>query len=149
MLDRRDLLIDKLSSLAQVTVTKQADGTDTIAFGDAAKPLVEGTTVNWPQTLTSAAGGQLGALLALTGPAGPLTTFQTELDAVAAVGRLDRQRAAHLHAVLHRHHRGDARGRRERLRSADLLDRSARRQRRGARDRRPARRGGRTELLRR
>ena len=84
MLDRRDLLIDKLSSLAQVTVTKQADGTDTIAFGDAAKPLVEGTTVNWPQALTSAAGGQLGALLALTGPEGPLTAFQTELDAVAA-----------------------------------------------------------------
>ena len=84
MLDRRDLLIDKLSSLAQVSVTKEADGTDTIVFGDAAKPLVEGTTVNWPQTLTSAAGGQLGALLALTGPAGPLTNFQTELDAVAA-----------------------------------------------------------------
>lgn len=84
MLDRRDLLIDKLSSLAQVTVTKQADGTDTIAFGDAAKPLVEGTTVNWPQTLTSAAGGQLGALLGLTGAAGSLTAFGTELDAVAA-----------------------------------------------------------------
>jgi flagellar hook-associated protein 1 len=84
MLDRRDLLIDKLSSLAQVTVTKQADGTDTIAFGDAAEPLVEGTAVNWPQSLTSAAGGQLGALLALTAPAGPLTDFQTELDAVAA-----------------------------------------------------------------
>ena len=84
MLDRRDLLIDKLSALAQVTVTKQADGTDTISFGDAAEPLVEGTTVNWPQTLTSAAGGELGALLALTGPAGPLTAFQTELDTVAA-----------------------------------------------------------------
>jgi flagellar hook-associated protein 1 len=75
MLDRRDLLIDKLSSLAQVTVTTQPDGMDTIAFG---------TTVNWPQALTSAAGGQLGALLALTGPAGPLTSFQSELDAVAA-----------------------------------------------------------------
>jgi len=56
MLDQRDLLLDKLSSLAQVTVTKQADGTDTVSFGDAAKPLVEGTTANWPQTLTSAAG---------------------------------------------------------------------------------------------
>ena len=84
MLDRRDLLIDKLSSLAQVTVTTQPDGMDTITFGDAAKPLVEGTTVNWPQALTSAAGGQLGALLGLTGPEGALTTFQGELDAVAA-----------------------------------------------------------------
>ena len=39
-----------------------------MSFGDAAKPLVEGTTVNWPQKLTEAAGGELGALLGLTGP---------------------------------------------------------------------------------
>ncbi len=84
MLDRRDELLDKLSSLAQVTVTQNADGTDTVAFGDAAKPLVEGGTVNWPQTLSSAAGGQLGALLSLTGPAGALSTFRSELDTVAA-----------------------------------------------------------------
>jgi len=84
MLDRRDLLIDKLSSLAQVTVTTNADGTDTVAFGDAAKPLVEGATVNWPQTLTAAAGGQLGGLLGLTAPGGGLSSFRAELDAVAA-----------------------------------------------------------------
>lgn len=84
MLDQRDLLLDKLSSLAQVTVTQQANGTDTVSFGDAAKPLVEGTSVNWPQTLTSAAGGQLGALLGLTGPGGGLTTLSTSLDNVAA-----------------------------------------------------------------
>jgi flagellar hook-associated protein 1 FlgK len=84
MLDRRDLLLDKLSTLANVMVTQQANGTDTVMFGDAAKPLVEGTTVNWPQALTAAAGGQLGALLALNGPAGGLTSFQNELDAVAA-----------------------------------------------------------------
>jgi flagellar hook-associated protein 1 FlgK len=83
MLDRRDLLLDKLSSLAQVTVTKQPDGTDTVTFGDAAKPLVEGTTVNWPQAITSAAGGQLGALLGLTSPTGALATYQTALDGVA------------------------------------------------------------------
>ena len=34
-----------------------------VNFGDAASPLVSGTTVNWPQTMTAAAGGQLGALL--------------------------------------------------------------------------------------
>ncbi len=44
-------------ALAQVTVTEQPDHTDTVSFGDAAKPLVEGTTVNWPQALTEAAGG--------------------------------------------------------------------------------------------
>ena len=84
MLDRRDLLIDKLSALAHVSVTANPDGTDTIAFGDAAKPLVEGTTVNWPQTLTPAAGGQLGALLGLTAPGGGLAVIRSELDTVAA-----------------------------------------------------------------
>ena len=84
MLDRRDLLLDKLSSLGQVTVTKQANGTDTVAFGNAAKPLVEGTTVNWPQALTSAAGGKIGALLNLTGPGGALASYQASLDNVAA-----------------------------------------------------------------
>ncbi len=83
MLDRRDLLLDKLSSLANVTVTEQPDHTDTVSFGDAAQPLIEGTTVNWPQALTEAAGGQLGALLALTGPTGGLTNLQTGLDTVA------------------------------------------------------------------
>jgi flagellar hook-associated protein 1 FlgK len=84
MLDRRDQLLDKLSALAQVTVTHQTDGTDTVTFGNAAKPLVEGTTVNWPQALTGAAGGQLGALLALTAPGGGIASYQASLDGVAA-----------------------------------------------------------------
>jgi len=84
MLDRRDLLLDKLSGMASVTVTELPDHTDTVTFGDAAKPLVEGTTVNWPQTLTEAAGGQLGALLNLTGPKGQLTALRTSLDEVAS-----------------------------------------------------------------
>jgi flagellar hook-associated protein 1 len=83
-LDRRDLLIDKLSALAQVTVTEEPDHMDTVTFGDAAKPLVQGTTVNWPQTLTEAAGGRLGALLGLTSKGGSLTQVQDSLDAVAA-----------------------------------------------------------------
>ncbi|HYB22443.1 MAG TPA: flagellar hook-associated protein FlgK [Solirubrobacteraceae bacterium] len=83
MLDRRDQLLDKLSGLANVTVTEQADHTDTVSFGDAAKPLIEGTTVNWPQELTEASGGQLGALLGMNGPKGALTTLQTGLDNVA------------------------------------------------------------------
>jgi flagellar hook-associated protein 1 FlgK len=84
MLDRRDLLLDKLSTLAQVTVSKQPDGTDTVSFGDAAKPLVEGGKVNWPQALTAAAGGQLGALQGLTSPTGALNSYRTALDGVAA-----------------------------------------------------------------
>ncbi len=81
--DRRDLLLDKLSTLGNVTVTKQADGTDTVAFGGAAEPLVEGEKVNWPQALTKAAGGKLGALLELAGPEGALAKYQTALNEVA------------------------------------------------------------------
>jgi flagellar hook-associated protein 1 len=84
LLDRRDLLLDKLSELGNITVTEQPDHTDTVMLGDAAKPLVEGTTVNWPQELTEAAGGELGALLNLTGPKGQLTALRTSLDEVAA-----------------------------------------------------------------
>jgi flagellar hook-associated protein 1 FlgK len=83
MLDRRDELLDKLASLANITVTEGSDHMDTVSFGEAAKPLVEGTKVNWPQTLTETAGGRLGALLALTGPGGALTSLQTGLDTVA------------------------------------------------------------------
>ncbi len=82
--DRRDELLDKLSSLASLTVTKEADGTDTVTFGNAALPLVAGSTVNWPQVLTPAAGGQLGALLELSSPAGALASYQAGLNEVAA-----------------------------------------------------------------
>ncbi len=82
--DSRDELLDKLSALANVTVTKEADGTDTVTFGNAAKPLVEDATVNWPQALTPAAGGQLGALLELSSPTGALASYQTGLNEVAA-----------------------------------------------------------------
>jgi flagellar hook-associated protein 1 FlgK len=84
MLDRRDELIDQLSSLAAVTVTEQSNHMDTVTFGNAAKPLVEGTKVNWPQTLTEASGGKLGALLGLTGPNGALTSYQASLNSVAS-----------------------------------------------------------------
>ncbi|HLH13856.1 MAG TPA: flagellar hook-associated protein FlgK [Solirubrobacteraceae bacterium] len=83
MLDQRDVLLDKLSALANVTVSEQPDHTDTVTFGDAAKPLVEGTTVTWPQTLTEAAGGQLGALLSLNGENGALGSLRSGLDGVA------------------------------------------------------------------
>ena len=81
--DRRDLLLDKLSELGNVTVTKEADGTDTVAFGNAAEPLVEGSEVKWPQALTTAAGGKLGALLELSSSAGALSQYQEALNGVA------------------------------------------------------------------
>jgi flagellar hook-associated protein 1 FlgK len=82
-LDRRDLLLDKLSALGNVTVAEQPDHTDTVSFGDAAKPLVEAGKVNWPQAITEAAGGKVGALLGLNGPKGAITELQNGLDGVA------------------------------------------------------------------
>src|SRR3954452_7456732 len=84
LIDRRDVALDKLSKLAQVSVTDLGNGAIQVNFGDAAAPLVNGTTVTWPQALT-APGGQLGALLKLaaTGPAGTITGYLADLDAMA------------------------------------------------------------------
>jgi flagellar hook-associated protein 1 FlgK len=82
LLDRRDLLIDKLSGLAQVSVTDLGDGTIELGFGDAALPLLEGTTVNWPQAL-SEPGGKLGTLAELSSPTGTVASYRAELDAFA------------------------------------------------------------------
>lgn len=84
LLDQRDNLLDQLSSLAQVSVTNQSNGSVTVNFGDASTPLVSGTTVTWPQTLTSAAGGQLGALLSLSSASGPIGQYMSSLDGVAS-----------------------------------------------------------------
>jgi flagellar hook-associated protein 1 FlgK len=84
LMDQRDKLIDDLSSLGKVSVTDPGNGLLQISFGDAASPLVSGTTVNWPQTMTAAAGGELGALLSLSGSGGQLATYRASLDGVAA-----------------------------------------------------------------
>jgi flagellar hook-associated protein 1 FlgK len=83
LMDQRDNLIDNLSSLAQVSVSTGSNGAVTINFGDASSPLVSGTTVTWPQTLTSAAGGQLGSLLNLSSSTGPIGSMLSSLDNVA------------------------------------------------------------------
>lgn len=80
--DRRDLLLDQLSSLAQVAVTDLGNGTIEVQFGDAATPLVAETTVTWPQALTEPK-GKLGALLELSGPGGKVASYREELDAFA------------------------------------------------------------------
>jgi flagellar hook-associated protein 1 FlgK len=82
LLDRRDLLIDQLSALGQVSVTAQDDGSVTVGFGDAGTPLVDRTTVTWPQTLTSP-GGRLGALKDLSAPDGAIAGYREALAGVA------------------------------------------------------------------
>jgi flagellar hook-associated protein 1 len=84
LMDQRDSLLDDLSSLGHVSVTDPGNGLLSVSFGDASTPLVNGTTVTWPQTLTSASGGQLGALLSLSSPSGPVGQFSSALDTVAS-----------------------------------------------------------------
>jgi flagellar hook-associated protein 1 FlgK len=83
LLDKRDALVDDLSSLGKVSVSDpNNNGLIQVNFGDAATPLVSGTTVTWPQTMTAAAGGELGALLSLSGTGGQLATYRSNLDSV-------------------------------------------------------------------
>ncbi len=81
LLDRRDLLLDKLSNLAQVSVTDLGNGSIKVDFGDAATPLVNDTTVTWPQALT-APGGQLGALIDITKAGGTIDSYRADLNNV-------------------------------------------------------------------
>jgi flagellar hook-associated protein 1 FlgK len=83
LMDQRDQLLDDLSGLAKVSVTDPGNGMLVVNFGDAAAPLVNGSSVNWPQTMTAAAGGQLGALLGLSSPTGQIGTYRASLDAIA------------------------------------------------------------------
>ena len=83
LMDRRDVLLDKLSAMAQVSVQELGGGSIRVSFGDAALPLVDGATVTWPQALTDASKGQLGALLSLTKPGGTLDSYRADLNTVA------------------------------------------------------------------
>ena len=83
LLDQRDQILDELSSMAQVSVTNNSDGTVTVGFGGASSPLVSGSTVNWPQTLGATPGGQLGALSSLASSTGEIQTLRTALNGVA------------------------------------------------------------------
>jgi flagellar hook-associated protein 1 FlgK len=83
LLDQRDLVLDKLSELGQVSTTDtDGDGALDVSFGGAGTLLVNGTTgaVTWPQALT-APGGKLGALLTLQTTIGG---YRTALDGVAS-----------------------------------------------------------------
>ena len=83
LMDQRDSALDDLSSLANISVSTGSDGSVTVNFGDASSPLVSGTNVTWPQTLTSAAGGQLGSLLNISSSTGPVGQYISSLDGVA------------------------------------------------------------------
>jgi len=82
LMDRRDLLLDQLSKLGQVSVTDLGTGSIDVKFGGAGDPdLVSDTTVQWPPVL-SAPSGRLGALRELASLTGPVQGYRDELDAV-------------------------------------------------------------------
>jgi flagellar hook-associated protein 1 FlgK len=84
LMDRRDVLLDKLAEFGQVSVSEGSEpGSIVVAFGGADQPLVSDTTVEWPQTLTDP-GGRLGALLKLGGAAGEIAAYRSTLDDLAS-----------------------------------------------------------------
>lgn len=78
--DRRDLLVDRLSSLARVAVTDMGGGSIQLDFGG--QTLVTGTTVTLPAAYT-APGGRLGALQTIGGAGGTIDTYRGTLSTFA------------------------------------------------------------------
>ncbi len=81
LLDRRDLLLDRLSELGRVSVADaNGDGVADVLFGGAASPLVDGAsgTVTWPQALP-APGGRIGGLRTLQAD---IAGYRADLDAL-------------------------------------------------------------------
>jgi flagellar hook-associated protein 1 FlgK len=81
LMDRRDMLLDKLSNLGQVRVVDYGNGSMAAFLGDATSPLVDDTSTFWPQTLT-APGGKLGALLDISKTGGVIDSYRADLNAV-------------------------------------------------------------------
>jgi flagellar hook-associated protein 1 FlgK len=90
LMDKRDQLLDKLSGLAQVSVTDLGNGSIQVSFGDAANPVVDDGTVNWPQSLNNAgppatsSGGKLGALYDIFKSGGTIDSLRADLNGVAS-----------------------------------------------------------------
>jgi flagellar hook-associated protein 1 FlgK len=83
LLDRRDLLLDKLSHLAQVSVADDGAGSIRVTLGGAASPLVDGATLNWPPPAMTSPGGKLGALMDLSSPTGTIASYRSDLATFA------------------------------------------------------------------
>ncbi len=84
MLDRRDLILDELAQLGQVSVSNQGNGRISVSFGDASSPLVDGSgqpsVATWPQALVNP-GGQLGGLIKVQTA---ISDYRAQLDNVAS-----------------------------------------------------------------
>ena len=87
--DRRDLLLDQLSTMGQVSVTQSPGGSVDISLGGVT--IVDADDTTGVATVPAGAfphrgsptGGKLGALISLGWPGGPIDSYQTELAAMA------------------------------------------------------------------
>jgi flagellar hook-associated protein 1 len=83
LMDKRDLLLDKLSSLGTTSIVNNADGSVDVTFGGASAPMVDATGYH-AEPLGVSPGGRLGALKELsTVPGGLIDSYRAELGAVA------------------------------------------------------------------
>jgi flagellar hook-associated protein 1 len=83
LMDQRDLLLDRLSTLGTTSIVSNADGSVDVTFGGAAAPMVDSTGYH-AEPLGTNPGGRLGALKELsTVPGGLIDSYRTELGAVA------------------------------------------------------------------
>jgi flagellar hook-associated protein 1 FlgK len=89
LMDRRDLLLDKLSGYGQIQVSPGTDaGTIKVTFAAGSVPIVDGPASQWTGPPAGAwnPGGTLGGLLKVADPnpaVGTLAGFVQELDKVA------------------------------------------------------------------
>jgi flagellar hook-associated protein 1 len=88
--DRRDLLLDQLSEMGQVSVTPSTAGGVDISLGGVSIVDTDDTTgiasvpaASFPMTFTTSPGGRLGALIDLSSATGPIASYQTDLASFA------------------------------------------------------------------
>jgi flagellar hook-associated protein 1 len=83
LLDRRDLVLDKLPGLAQVSVADNGSGSIRVTLGGAGSPLVDGATLTWPPPAMTSPGGKIGALMDLSSPTGTIASYRGQLAGFA------------------------------------------------------------------
>ena len=88
--DRRDLLLDQLSEMGQVSVTPSAGGGVDVSLGGVSIVDTDDTTgiasvpaTSFPMTFTTSPGGRLGALIDLSSATGPIASYPTDLASFA------------------------------------------------------------------
>ncbi|MDQ2800647.1 MAG: flagellar hook-associated protein FlgK [Armatimonadota bacterium] len=98
LMDRRDLLLDKLSGLANITTTNRPDGTVNVAVGNT--DLVLGTdsstlSLDGPNGLTARGDLKSGELAGLAQAATDVQGYQSDLDHLAqsVIGQVNAQQA--------------------------------------------------------